>query len=123
MFPVITTQAKYWWLGLCNGMREWMITCDECQRLKKVWNASFNSGQIKMLSKTTLFELVSIDICWPLPQASNENRYTVIMIDKISRFCPLIPVSNVETMTIIKAYHQWANLFGAPQNFVSDKGA
>ena len=77
---------------------------------------------MKVFSKTTPFELVSIDICGPLPQTSNGNRYIVSMIDKFSRFCLLEPVKNIKTLTIIKAFQKWLNLLGAPQNLLSDNG-
>ena len=44
------------------------------------------------------------------------------MIDKFSRFCMLVPVKDIKTLTIVQAYQKWLNLFGAPKNLLSDNG-
>ena len=44
------------------------------------------------------------------------------MVDKFSRFCLLIPVENIKTLTIVKALQKWLNLFGAPESLLSDNG-
>ena len=37
------------------------------------------------------------------------------MIDKFSRFYLLIPLKDIKTITIIKAYERWVTLFGPPK--------
>ena len=44
------------------------------------------------------------------------------MIDKFSRFCMLVPVKNIKTLSIVQAYQKWLNLFGPPKNLLSDNG-
>ena len=122
MLLSITQQAKYWWPGLRKDIGSYLKNCNGCQRLQKGRKKAFNAGKIQTFSKTKPFELVSIDICGPLPQTSNGNRYIVSIIDKFTRFCLLVPVPNIKTMTIIKAYQRWLNLFGAPANLLSDNG-
>ena len=45
------------------------------------------------------------------------------MIDKFSRYCLLIPVKDIKTITIIKAYERWISLFGPPKQLLSDNGS
>ena len=117
-----TQQARYWWIGLRKDIQSHLETCDGCQRLQKGRNYAANSGHIKTSSKTTPFELVSIDGCGPLPQTSNDNRYIVSLMDKFSRFCMLVPIKDVKTLTVVRAYQKWINLFGVPKNLLSDNG-
>ena len=123
MFLIITTQAKYWWPGMRNDIKQYLKTCKGCQSLQKGPNYSDKSGKIKTFSTTTPFELVSIDLCGPLPQTSKDNRYILSMIDKFSRFCMLIPLPDIKTLSVVKGYRQWINLFGAPNNLLSDNGS
>ena len=44
------------------------------------------------------------------------------MIDKFFRFCLLVPVQNIKTLTIVKAFQEWLNLLGSPKNLLSDNG-
>ena len=78
--------------------------------------------KLQSFSTTTPFELISIDICGPLPQTQKGNRYIVSMIDKFSRFCLLVPTSDIKTLTVIQALSRWINLFGAPNHLLSDNG-
>ena len=123
MFLIITTQAKYWWPGMRNDIKQYLKTCKGCQSLQKGPNYSNKSGKIKTFSTTTPFELVSIDLCGPLPQTSKDNRYILSMIDKFSRFCMLVPLPDVKTLSVVKGYRKWINLFGAPNNLLSDNGS
>ena len=119
MLLQITQVARYWWIGLRKDIRSYLETCDGCQRLK---GRKISTGKIRTFSKTKPFDLVSIDICGPLPQTHNGNRYIVSMIDKFSRFCMLIPVADIKTITIAKAFQNWINLFGIPKALLSDNG-
>ena len=44
------------------------------------------------------------------------------MIDKFSRFCMLVPIKDQRTITVVKAYQKWLNLFGPPKHLLSDNG-
>ena len=122
MFLAVTTQAKYWWPGMRQDIHEYLKTCDGCQRIQKRNHPSFKTGKLQSFSTTTPFELVSIDICGPLPQTQKGNRYIVSIIDKFTRFCLLVPVADIKTLTVIQALQRWINLFGAPKHLLSDNG-
>ena len=119
----ITQQARYWWIGLRKDIKAYLECCDGCQRIQKGRSNVYTSGNIKTTSKTRPFQLVSIDICGPLPQTSNDNRYIVSMIDKFSRFCMLVPVRDIRTLTVVQAFQKWLDLFGAPEHLLSDNGS
>ena len=118
----VTQQARFWWIGIRKDIRAYLDTCDACQRVSKGRNNAKRSGSIKTSSRTRPFELVSIDICGPLPETQSGNRYILSMIDKFSRFCMLVPIKDQRTITVVKAYQKWLNLFGPPKNLLSDNG-
>ena len=114
----VTQQARHWWIGIRKDIRSYLDTCDSCQRVSKGRNPPRNSGSIKTSSRTRPFELVSIDICGPLPETSKGNRYILSMIDKFSRFCMLVPIKDQRTLTVVQAYQNWLNLFGTPKHLL-----
>ena len=118
----ITQQARYWWIGLRKDIRAYLSVCIGCQKTKGRNAKTSDKNPIRHFSKNTPFELVSIDICGPLPQTKSGNRYIVSMIDKFTRFCLLIPVADIKTITVIKAFQHWINLFGSPKHLLSDNG-
>ena len=116
-------EERYWWPLMRKDVAKLAATCHSCQSVKGGNNIPFKSGSISTFSAKNIFELISIDICGPLPQTDNGNRYIVSIIDKFSRFCLLIPVKNIKTLTIIKAYERWLSLFGPPGAVLSDNGS
>ncbi len=115
---------RYWWIGLRSDIQLFTKSCHACQLVKS--NAKLNpykSGSIQTFSATHPFELLSIDIVGPLPLTDGGNRYIVSMIDKFSRFCLLVPVSDIKTTTVLKAYERWITLFGPPSAILSDNGS
>ena len=123
VFDRIVTQQHFWWTGIRNSIREYVKICHGCQQVKRDNQRPHKSGQIKTFSATAPFELVSIDICGPLPETDNGNRYIVSMIDKFSRYCLLIPIQDITALSVLKAYNRWINTFGPPTYLLSDNGS
>ena len=120
MLLKITQSARYWWIGLRKDIKAYLETCHGCQKMKGRKKPS--KSEIQTFSKTNPFELVSIDICGPLPETYSGNRHIVSMIDKFSRFCLLVSIQNIKTITVLKAFQRWLNLFGPPKHLLSDNG-
>ena len=113
---------RFWWPQMRDDVKIMIDTCYSCQSVKGERESPFKSGKIKTFSQKQPFELISIDICGPLPMTEKGNRYIVSMIDKFSRFCLLVPVQDVKTNTVINAYERWVSLFGPPRAILSDNG-
>ncbi len=45
------------------------------------------------------------------------------MIDRFSRYCMLVPVTNIKALTITMALQEWTKMFGPPQHIISDNGS
>eukprot|EP01083_Nonionella_stella_P144882 453096_1 len=114
---------RFWWPKMREEVHKMVSTCHVCQSAKKGRNIPLHSGRIQTFAANKPFELISIDICGPLPQTATNNRYIVSMIDKYSRFCLLVPVPDIKTITVINAYERWISLFGPPKAVLSDNGS
>ncbi len=115
--------SHFWWIGLRDDVQLYTKSCKTCQCVKSNKSKSFKSGELHTFKAAAPFELLSIDIVGPLPCTAKGNRYIVSMFDKFSRFCLLVPVENIKTTAIIKAYERWINLFGPPKTILSDNGS
>jgi len=113
---------RFWWPQMRDDVKIMIETCYSCQSVKGERESPFKSSKIKTFSQKEPFELVSIDLCGPLPMTDDGNRYIVSMIDKFSRFCLLIPIKDAKATTVIKAYERWVSLFGPPRAILSDNG-
>eukprot|EP01084_Bolivina_argentea_P174983 303062_1 len=95
--------------------------CQSCQFIKPGAARTYkNTNKLQLFSATQPFEQISVDIVGPLPTSHSMNRYIVTMIDKFSRYCMLIPVPDVRSITICKAIDRWITTFGPPKSILSD---
>ena len=59
----------------------------------------------------------------PLPE-SQGHTYLLTMIDRFTRWPDAIPIQNIETRTVARAFIQnWVTRFGVPLSMTSDRGA
>ena len=58
----------------------------------------------------------------PLPE-SQGFKYLLTVIDRFTRWPEVVPVKDIETQTVTKAYVQnWLAGFGVPSHMTSDRG-
>ena len=71
-----------------------------------------------------VFQRVSVDILGPLPITTAGNRYVLCFTDHCTRWPILIPLSNINTSTIARAFFDFVICeHGCPVTLLSDKGA
>ena len=113
---------NYWWPKYRKDCREYCKYCDSCQKSGKGGNRNAKKPKMKLFPSTQPNEQVSIDIVGPMPMTKRKNRYIVTMIDKFTRYCMLIPVHNIKSLTILQAFEHWIKFFGPPKYILSDNG-
>ena len=123
MNRIIINNMKYWWPKMRLHIKAYCACCDTCQRRKAsgISDRSYR-GAIKAVSATRPFQQISTDIVGPLPTSHSGNRYIVTMIDKFSRYCMLVPTTDVTALSVVKAIDKWITTFGPPESILSDNG-
>ena len=123
MLRIIQDEFEMWWPKMEVDAGAYAFGCNTCQHMK---SGSFRkykrTGKMKTFSATQPFEQISVDIVGPLPISYSENRYIVTMIDCFSRYCMLVPVTDITALSVIKAIDRWITTFGSPKSILSDNG-
>ncbi len=123
MLQIIKENLHYWWPKMKKHINAHTTCCQSCQFIKhgkyKTWK---NTNRMKLFSATKPFQQISVDIVGPLPVSHSQNRYIVSIIDKFTRYCMLIPVKDVKSLTIVQAIDRWMTTFGPPESILSDNG-
>ncbi len=115
-------EGRFWWPKMQTDMEGWIRHCDPCQRTAK--GPTLRRGEYRPITATRPFELVSIDLVGPLPTCSRtKHRYICTMIDKYSKYCLFVPLTNMLAVTVTRAFERWCTLFGAPMKLLSDNGS
>ena len=99
----------------------WTRKCLSCQKSK----IQIHTKALLQAFKPTArrFDHVHIDLVGPLPE-SQGYKYLLTVIDRFTRWPEVIPIKDIETRTIAKAYiHNWVARFWVPGQMTSDRGA
>lgn len=66
---------------------------------------------------------VSIDLCGPLPQTPNGNKYILVICDHFSKLTKLYPIKNQKVETICQVMREnYLPEIGVPEEILTDKG-
>ena len=73
---------------------------------------------------TQRFSHIHVDFVGPLPTSREGFRYIFTIIDRTSRWLEAIPLTSMETDTMVDALiNNWVCRFGVPAVVTSDRGA
>ena len=112
--------SKFVWHGLNKQITEWARTCIRCQRAKV--HRHTKAPLSKFEPTTRRFDHIHVDIVGPLPE-SQGHSYLLTATDRFTRWLEAIPIPNMETSTVARAYLQnWVARFGIPRQMTSDRG-
>ena len=71
-----------WWPNIENEIREYILTCDICQKRRK------NKEKVtheKSETPTKPFQHIGIDVMGPLPRMGTNKRYIILVIDWLTK--------------------------------------
>lgn len=102
-------------------VKAWCKNCIHCQQSKI-------SRHVKQLPAQFVapggrFDHLHIDLVGPLPP-DNGFRYILTIIDRFSRWPKAVPLADMETCTVARAFFDnWVSRFGAPKVLTIDQGS
>lgn len=117
-----TIKESFYWAGMKNHIKEYVQSCDRCQRTK--WDQKRPAGLLQPLQiANTAWQSVSMDFLTHLPQTQKGHTAIMVVVDRYSKMAHFIPTKDIATAT------QTAQLFldhifrihGLPNDFVSDQ--
>ena len=116
-------REKFYWKGMRNEIREYVKTCETCQKRK------LTRIKTKMPMRITdtpsrSFEKVQIDLVGPLPLTESGNLYMLTWQDCLSKFSGAIPLSKIDAPHIAVALAEnLICIFGCPEAIQTDQGS
>ena len=113
----------FYWPGLYRDVLHYVENCGICFRCKRK-GISVKKGPMKLFPATRPGEIVQIDLVGPLSTTKEGYTYFVTVIDRFSRYMELLPIRDMEALTVALAFHnKWFCKFGAPSVILSDRGS
>ena len=117
-------QQKYFWNNMEKDCKQYIRSCDQCQRHKP--NAPNPKNRpLNPSLPTNPNTIVAIDLIGPLPTSNrNHNKYAAVMVDNFTKWCVVTPLKNKEAGTVAEAiFTHWYCILGIPYAINTDQGS
>ncbi len=114
--------TRMYWNGMSNDIREYVRSCDICQRVKfSNQKPAGLMGNAKLASK--IFSTVYIDFLGPfVPSRSSRNQYLLVIQDELSKWVEFYTMKNATAEKVVNSLKDCFFKFGFPDKLISDNG-
>ncbi|KAL0152330.1 hypothetical protein M9458_052053 [Cirrhinus mrigala] len=113
---------RFWWPDMARDVRRYVQGCKECAMSKSPRHLP--AGKLHPLPVPNHpWSHLGVDFMTDLP-VSNENTCILVIVDRFSKFCRLIPLKKLPT-ALETAEHLFNHVFryyGIPEDIVPDRG-
>ena len=114
---------RYYWKGMTEDIKEFVRTCDRCQRKKNHSTPENSSENEKMKSipiSQKIFSQIGIDLVTMVE--SQGYKYILTVCDFFTKWPELIPIRDKKATTIAKELYVLFTRYGCPYVIISDRG-
>ncbi|GBG59553.1 hypothetical protein CBR_g49813 [Chara braunii] len=121
-FKSVNLVQRFWWPGMLEDAKEYVETCQVCQRDKPRTQAPL--GLLKPLPiPAGSGQSVSMDFMDTLVTSRNGKRHIFVIIDRFTKYARLIAMpETARTEHVIELFlDNWVRDFGLPKSIVSDR--
>ena len=111
---------RYYWKGMAEDIKEYIRTCDKCQRKKTI---QLQKTQVTMRSipiPQKIFSQIGIDLVTMPP--SQGYKYILTVCDFFTKWPELIPIQDKKATTIARELYLLFTRYGCPDVIISDRG-
>ena len=114
--------GRYVWYKMNNEIAEFCKSCQTCARSKVQTHARAPVEPIPVPLRR--FDHLHVDLVGPLPPSSEGWTHLFTMVDRTTRWCEIVPLSDTSTVNCANAlFSGWISRFGVPSSITSDRGS
>lgn len=117
-----TIRNRFYWPDLDKDVKQYIKTCDSCQRKKVSCNKQ--PGIMMPISiPENIFEKIGLDLMGPIPQSSKKNEHIIVATDYLSKYVVIQAIRKATTENVINFLKE--KMFythGIPRIIITDNG-
>ena len=115
-------RLRFFWHGMTESVKLFIKQCLVCQQAKILNKTPRTPMQVHGAGFPN--ERVNVDFCGPFGDRDLEVRYIMVVCDAFTKFTVAVPTKDMTAKTAVEVmYDRWINIFGAPYEIHSDRGA
>lgn len=111
---------KLWWPEMITVVTAIVYSCAACARARV--NKSLFHPPAKSIESTGVWDLVTMDTQWGLPESGDGYKGVLVLIDHLSKFPFVYPLKSKEAGEIAGRLWDFISVFGPPKSLLSDNG-
>ena len=116
-------QQYYVWDGMKQDVKNFVKTCQDCQKRKLVREKT-KAPMLITDTPSEAFQKIAIDIVGPLPETEKGNKYILTTQDQLTKFCTAYPLPDTSSATIADMIiNKFIYTYGSPTELLSDQGS
>ena len=115
-------KRRFYWPGMDEFIRQYVTSCDACQRNKPSQQAKM--GQLQPLPiPTRPWQQVSMDLITQLPRSRSGNDAIVVFVDKLTKMVHYVATTTTVTAPKLAMLfmREVVRLHGVPESILSDR--
>ena len=114
-------RRHFYWPAMALDAYNTVRQCATCARnrikLRK------HSSTLKLFPAKAPLEFIAIDLLGELIKTPRGNRYLLVMTDRYSKLTRVVPLRNIKSDTVAKAFvNHWVLAYGPPTYVLTDNG-
>ena len=112
--------AKYYWYQQATQIKQYVEECQECQMNKHT--NKYNITHMRPIFATRPGQIVSADICGPLPTTDNDHKYILVVSDHFTKYVEFFSMKTQTAKETAQKLIQYISRHSCPESFLSDQG-
>jgi len=115
-------RERFWWKSMKQDIENFVRKCEICIRFNV--DRSAQKGLLHPIPPPEKsFEIVGIDLIEEFPLSPSKNRYLMVVVDYLTKWCELIPMPSKSASITSRCFlESFLCRYGFPKCIVSDQG-
>lgn len=112
-------KIRYYWPQMYEDTRNYVKTCDECQRRGK----NKRTEPLHPIKIGQPFDRLGMDIVGPLPKTKNGNMYIVVATEYLTKWPEARAIPNAKAVSVVSFFYEDIICrHGCPKEILTDRG-
>ena len=114
-------KQKYWWTTMAKDIKDYIQSCDTCQKIKHQYHAT--RTPLLPLPTSERFQRIHMDFLGSLPTTSEGHKHILLIVDAFTKWPEAFPMKSTHASEVARVFFdEFICRYGAPTSILTDRG-